>query len=139
MFDDYTKGRLPATEDPGDDSVVVRATLKWQDEPATRNRTYAGAASGNGQPWETLDASVIVSLYRLGAFRVYFLPIAMDGKPGTREDGRFAWALTRLDTHTWDVTPSVHFPSQLHGHLTLIDVPDPAPWASAMEEASRHD
>lgn len=39
-----------------------------------------------------------------------------------------SWGLTKLDAHTWAVTPSVHLPGAFHGYVVLCEVPEPAPW-----------
>lgn len=37
------------------------------------------------------------------------------------------WNLVRLGSTVWKLTPSI-LDERIHGYVTLIDVPDPAPW-----------
>lgn len=50
-----------------------------------------------------------------------------DSAPGTPPK-MIHWGLTKLDAHTWGVSPSVHLPGAFHGYVTLCEVPEPAPW-----------
>ena len=39
-----------------------------------------------------------------------------------------SWPLVKLAAGVWDVPVSIVVPGYFHGFVTLLDVPDPAPW-----------
>jgi hypothetical protein len=53
----------------------------------------------------------------------------MDGESSPGGNGappRFV--LKRLGPGVWKVGPSIVSPGLLHAHVTIVDVPEPAPW-----------
>lgn len=113
---------LPREKDPGDDSVVLRLYLSWLavvrdvlqskgDAVGTVHRTPEGI-------WE------LVFAVDRGQGRRQRHFIAID--PGLSRKQR--WPLIRLGPGIWDIPVSIHIPGQLHAFVTLIRVPDLAPW-----------
>lgn len=111
-----------AKEDPGDDSGIMRVHLRWCG-------TIEEATTGDGPPlghiyrrddgvWE-----LVFSVRRSPTRRQrFFAAVSVDVK----RPGR--WLIVKLAPGVWDVPESIHFEGQFHGFVTLIGVPDPAPW-----------
>lgn len=55
-----------------------------------------------------------------------FIEPHLDGKPEDGPPPRFV--MYRLGPGVWKITPSLYVPTMVHGYLTLVDVPEPAPW-----------
>lgn len=118
-----------STVDPGDDTVVCRVVARYvvTAEEALKGDVLRSLASVMS-PQQRVDGAwtLCVSVPRQGGARVqrHFVEIDVDG---FRRAGR--WSLVRLGPGVWDVEPSVVVPGQFHGYITLVDVPEPAPWS----------
>ena len=111
--------------DPGDDSCVLRFYAAWvpsmeiaiggsfADAPTVHARRDA-----NGT-WE-LGMSVPRGDGRRQRHFIAFSPDAVK-RPNR-------WNLVKLAPRVWDMPASVHVPGQMHAFITLLGVPDPAPW-----------
>lgn len=55
------------------------------------------------------------------------LEINLDGEPDNGPPPRFV--LLQLGSTVWKITPSLFVPSLVHGYITIINVPEPAPWS----------
>jgi hypothetical protein len=122
-------GHDEVAEDPGDDSAVLRAYLHWTASAAHVLAADAGphplccVQRQNGEPdglWE-----LVLSIGRASQPpRRQRLFVAVD------PSGRAAdlWPMVRLAPGVWDLPKSIHAPGQFHGFVTLLGVPDPAPW-----------
>lgn len=115
-------GPTSVKEDPGDDSVILRAVLRWTDAVEDVLKAPFGDPSRGrfrrreDGPWE-----IIFSVDRNPTRRSrqrHFL--AVDVGPLRRHPH----AVVQIDDHTWDVTPSVVFPGQIHAFVTLTGVPE---------------
>lgn len=111
-------------KDPGDDTVVGRVYAHWVREvrDVTRapegDRARAHVHRQDGGAWE-----LAFSLDRgPGKRQVHFVCVDPDA---VRED---RWPLLQLAPGVWDLPRSVHVPGQFHGFVTLLGVPEPAPW-----------
>ena len=115
-------------EDPGDDSMVLRVVARLL--PAGDSAfTYEGGGNAASLTRDPDGAwIVILTLLRPQGRRHYTLHFRPNdsGKPSGE---RYTWGLARLGPRTWDLTPSVHVPADLHCFVTLQDVPEPPPWA----------
>ena len=118
------RGSDQVKEDPGDDSVVLRAYLHWASDAMARS---TGAGWGCiGHPEDDVWL-LLVNLPRGPAARPrrqhHFIPVDVGA-----ELDKSHWQLVRLGPGVWDISPSVVVQGQLHAFLTLVDVPEPAPW-----------
>lgn len=108
--------------DPGDDSVILRAYLHWHESPMSL--TVGG---GWGRVVRNTDEWILLAnVPRDRRRQHHFIPVDVGA-----EIHKSHWQLVRLGPGVWDISPSVHVPGQLHAFLTLVDVPEPAPWSSA--------
>jgi len=57
-----------------------------------------------------------------------FIECHLDGEPEDGPPPRFV--LFKLGPTVWKVSPSLYTPNSVHGYLTFVGVPDPAPWES---------
>lgn len=126
------------TEDPGDDSVVTRVYLAWV--PSTEI-ALATVAKPNGEVDTAAPPLGHIARDENGAWRLAF---AVQRGPKRRQrhfalvnpfafvPGAIArndrWPLLKLAPGVWDVAKSIHVAGQFHGFVTLVGVPDPAPW-----------
>lgn len=112
-------------EDPGDDSVILRAYLLW-------------ALSTTQVMQSTHGRAAVCYVGRLpdGEWQLAF---AIDRDAGRRQRHFVSvtpsdvaradrWMLVKLAPGVWDIPTSIHVPGQFHGFTTLLNVPDPAPW-----------
>jgi hypothetical protein len=113
------------SSDPGNDSIIMRLIVHWVDSPELAV-TSSGAPHG------------CISRDKVGTWRLAFAVQRgkkrrqrhfVDVDPmGTRQD---RWPLHRLGAGVWDLSKSVHVAGQFHGFVTLVGVPDPAPWEAS--------
>ena len=110
-------------EDPGDHTVVIRAHLHWKGSVGDVLGSPAGSAVGHvsRQPDGAWQLAFAVQRGPKKRQR-HFVSVDPDA---TRKD---RWHLQKLGPGVWDVTPSIFFEGQFHGFVTLIGVPEPAPW-----------
>jgi hypothetical protein len=107
--------------DPGDDSVILRTVVLWCDRVEDVLKAEFGSlAAGTIRRREDGQLEAVLSFDRNVERRQrqrHFVALT-----------RHPHALQRLDRYTWDISPSVHFPGQYHGFVTLVGVPVPEPW-----------
>jgi len=99
-------------------AVVLDLVFKWSESIGT-----AGTAKvvHDGSSYVLL----IFARNHQDAFVSLYTPIHFDGEPSEEEPPR--WVLRRLGPGVWKLAPSI-FADQLHAYITVIDVPEPAPW-----------
>lgn len=101
--------------------VVVDLVLTWVPTMPSK----AGSAS-------VLQGSFVLAARNHWQQYVSFgFPVVLDGEPFDGDDKtppRFV--LYRIAPSVWKVTPSISHPL-LHAYLTLVGVPEPAPWVPA--------
>lgn len=111
------------TDDPGNDSVIFRIYLKWVPKIEEAIGPTIKDARGcvhrpRGESWQ-----LVCTIPRGTRQQVHFIDVNVDGI--CRAD---RWDLVKLAPTVWDIPMSVHVPGQLHAYITLLNVPDPAPW-----------
>ncbi len=70
---------------------------------------------------------VVARNHRGQSFQVMLEP-HLDGQPEDGPPVRFV--LFPLGPSVWKLSPSLTVPSVVHAYLTLVGVPEPAPWAT---------
>ena len=117
--------------DPGDDEVVWRVRARWVPSfgevvvSTGADRCFVNPIDGSGL-WECAFSAQREDDERRR--QLFAIPVSPDGTSGPLPGGRYCWGLIRLGSGVWDIDPSVHVPTQIHAHVTLYGVPDPAPW-----------
>ncbi len=118
------KQDVPRTDDPGDASVVIRTYLQWVDstEAVTQSRTGEGKAHVAHQA----DGLQLCFAVQRGPKKrqVHFVNVSTDL---LQLD---SWGLIKLGPGIWDVAQSIYVEGQIHAFITILHVPDPAPWES---------
>jgi len=77
------------------------------------------------------DGGAVELLWRLGLHSTLLSTRVVVGQSRNRQDGhQDEWGLMRLAPGVWKLSPSV-VEGEFHGFLTLIGVPDPAPFQGA--------
>ncbi len=114
----------PQGQDPGDDRAVLRVYLRW----AVSARDALGLPHGSPPAGHIHDPmgrglELAFSIDRgPGRRQRHFVAVSCDSVVPSR------WLLQRLAPGVWDVPTSIHVPGQFHGFVTLLGVPEPAPW-----------
>lgn len=110
----------------GGDSVVLHFSPKFIDGFAFAYRGREAVASYMVD--EDGTKNVFVRLPRGGdRFECYTIRVNPGGPPRFGP-GFSVWSLLKIEPSTWQIVPSVHFRGYLHAFVTLVEVPDPAPW-----------
>ncbi len=108
------------TADTDDDRGVVRAILPWASvmtSVTTGSSSYGRVERQPGGAWQ-----LAIAVCRPTRRQVFFIDVDPDGIRTDR------WHLLRLGPGVWEVTPSLHVDGQIHTFITLVGVPEPAPW-----------
>ncbi len=111
-------------EDPGDDSVVLRIYLQWVDSPGKAMSAKDGPSVGcivDGGD----SARLCMNLDRGNKRQHHFVDLGAAG-----------WDIVQCGPHVWDIPQSISAPGQLHAFVSIIGVPDPAPWAKPKRETA---
>lgn len=111
--------------DPGDASVVFRAILKWVPSAEEAIRDQPQWASGyvmRGPDGLTLAWSILRGTGKRQRFFTNICDTAIDPRAQSR------WPFMRLGPGVWDIPTSIFVDGQIHTFVTLIGVPEPAPW-----------
>jgi len=113
-------------KDEGTDSQILRVVCQWVQTPEQALIASFGTGSfgtvvrrSDGR-WEAV-LSFDRNVERKQRQR-HFVALNMGGVRRHPHD------LQRLDAHAWDISPSVHFAGQFHGFVSLVGVPEQAPW-----------
>lgn len=109
-------------DDPGDSSVVLRVHLRWLDSVKAVTTSVAGPPVGHIRRSEEGVWQLAFAVQRGRARQRHFVTVDPDG---VRED---RWGLMKLGPGVWDIPESVFVEGQIHAFVTLLGVPDPAPW-----------
>lgn len=112
--------------DTGDDTVVLRVVAAWCEsaEAALASPRGPHAAHVGRQPDGAWLLALAVQRHDEAQRRQrHFVDVAVGGV--LRAD---RWSLVKLGPGVWDVSPSVVVPGQIHAFVTLVGVPEPAPW-----------
>lgn len=116
------RGEDLVREDPGDASAVLRVYARW----AKSVPEVAGSPTGPAlcHVWRDEEGKwqLALSVQRGKRRQRHFLDVDPDN---TRKD---RWGLMKLAPGVWDLPQSVLVPDQIHAFVTLVEVPDPAPW-----------
>lgn len=112
----------PDVQDPGDDSVVLRVHSRWAQSVQAVTQAMMGPPVSHVWRDEEGKWQLALSLQRGKKRQRHFLDVDPDG---TRQD---RWGLMKLAPGVWDIPVSVVVPGQFHAFVTLVNVPDPAPW-----------
>lgn len=109
--------------DPGDDTGIMHVIALWAPAAAAIMSSPRGRS--------------LACIHRL-ADGEWQLALAVDRGPTRRQrhfisvdpDGvqKDRWGLVRLGDSVWTLARSVHIPGQFHAFVTLVNVPEPAPW-----------
>ena len=84
---------------------------------------YAGDETGNPESaWKLW----FVTKNHRGEYVSLSARVHFEGKPEEGPPARFV--LGKLGPRVWKLAPSVLEQGRLHAYLTIVDVPDPAPW-----------
>lgn len=116
-------------KDPCDDSVVLRVIALFRADPAFAYKGPEAVASAVKDPdgqWR-----IALAFTRNGKRYFYALPVEPGAGPKQLSPNQISWGFVRIGATVWEVMPSVHVPTQLHAHVTVINVPVPAPWEGA--------
>lgn len=121
--------QVEVVEDPGDDTGILRCYLWWREigevtrsvlKPSESPEKDFGAVRRlTSGEWE------LVAAVQRGPTRrqIHFVAVSTDAI-----ERRDRWRLVKLAPGVWDVPVSVHVPGQMHAFMTLLEVPEPAPW-----------
>lgn len=113
--------RGPST-DPGDDSVVLRVHLHWL-HSVPEVMTSAGPPVGHVGRDQDGAWQLVFAVQRLPTRRQrHFVSVDPDRVRPNR------WWMLKLGPGVWDIPQSIFFEGQIHAFVTLVGVPDPAPW-----------
>jgi len=112
-----------AVKDPGDSSVVLRAYVRWRDKPEEVTKELADPAVANVSRHPDGSWMLAFSIPRAGKRVIYFAALSVDGV--MRAD---RWPIMKLAPGVWDLPASIFIPGQVHVFLTVLGIPDPAPW-----------
>lgn len=118
------KDRDQVREDPGDDSVLFRIHLHWRGS-TPEVLSSPDNTEAVGHIWRDKEGAwqLAFAVQRgNGRRQRHFVTIDPDGIRNDR------WALQKLGPGVWDIGQSIFFAGQIHAFVTLIGVPDPAPW-----------
>lgn len=113
---------VPRSQDPGDDSVVARLYVTWLATVRDVTRSETGTVGTVHRTVEDVWELVFAVDRGQGRRQRHF--IAVDPYLSRKQ----RWPLIRLGPGIWDIPVSIHIPGQLHAFVTLIRVPDLAPW-----------
>jgi hypothetical protein len=119
-------------QDPGDDTVILRTLVHWVD-----SNIAATTSPSMSRPCGHI-ARDAKGVWRL-AMAVQRGPTKrqrhfIDVDPmGTRED---RWPLHKLSPGVWDISKSVYIEGQMHAFITVVGIPDPAPWEAGYVQKS---
>ena len=108
--------------DPGDASVVIRVHARWAKSVPEVLGSPTGPALCHVWRDEEGKWQLAFSVQRDKLRQRHFMDVDPDGLRENR------WALLKLAPGVWDVLPSIVVPDQIHAFVTLVNVPDPAPW-----------
>ena len=118
---DHDEAEAPV--DPGDDTILLRIIVHW-----VNGNIEATTSPDGSRPCGHIGRD------KDGAWRLAFaVPRGearqrhfIDVDPmGTRDD---RWPLYRLGPGVWDSSKPVHIEGQFRGFVTVVGVPEPAPW-----------
>ena len=116
---------LGPRNDPGDDSVVMRVHARWVGSTTTVMQEASGPSIGHVLRRHDGIWQLAFAVQRgLTRRQRHFVEVDPDN---VRRD---RWGLVKLAPGVWDVAESIVVPGQFHGFVTLLGVPDPAPWES---------
>lgn len=103
------------------DSVVLDMVLRYQ----PTMRLAPGEAFVSRQLLYMLVANNLAEVYGLS------INLSWEGGPSDGQEGRpLRFCLYRLGPTVWKLSPSIRAP-RLHGYVTIVGCPDPAPWEEA--------
>jgi hypothetical protein len=109
--------------DPCDDTVLMRTIVHWVGSNIEATTSPKGSrpcghiARARDGAWRLAFA-----VQRGEKRQVHFIDV---DPMGTRAD---RWPIYQLGPGVWDLSKSVHAEGQYHGFVTVVGVPDPAPW-----------
>lgn len=115
----------PPRADPCDDTAILRIYLHWAESPqAVLTAPHGTPALGHIHRRDTGEWELVFSIDR-GIMRRqrHFITICADRPRPDR------WWIGRLAPGIWDAPRSIHVPGQIHAFVTLVNAPEPAPWA----------
>jgi len=86
---------------------------------------YSPVIGAVGTATVTGDSLTFAARNHLGEFVMLSAQVHFDGDPQDGAQPRFV--LRQLGATVWKLAPSI-LSDRLHAYLTIIDVPEPAPW-----------
>ncbi len=102
------------------DHVVLHLVLRW---------TERAFAAPNTARWKPGQLAILAVNHHGQRVQTWLDNVHADGAPADGPPPRFV--LQRLGPTVWTLAPSLVVPGALHAYVTLVDVPDPAPWEDA--------
>jgi len=115
---------------------IAHITPPWSDTPIVDTRDYVAKV----QPRSALVGGGLELLLVFTSDQNRRIPFGfsiVDGEPvyvGDPKDGKMvSWGMRRLGPTVWMVSPSIIIPG-LHAFVTIVEVPEPAPWAALVTE-----
>ena len=112
--------------DPGDDTVVLRVIAWWHESTTAVLSSSSGPDAAHVTRQDDGGWELVLAVQRSDDAQRrqrHFVEVVTDGV--VRPD---RWQLVKLGPGVWDVLPSIHVPGQMHAFVTIVEVPDPAPW-----------
>ena len=106
--------------DPLDDSAILRVIAVW----APSVEAAMSARAGHNLCQLTPDAKIALNVGR-GEKRQHHV---IDVGSGA------GWGLIQLGPSVWEITPPVWIKGQIHAFVTLVAVPEPAPWVRGVPQ-----
>jgi hypothetical protein len=114
---------------------VYHLTPQWTDTPMVDTRPLVAkiqsrAAHGGGGLELVLVIETDDNRRPILGFPIGEGPAVYDGLP---EKGKMVrWGLRKLGPTVWMVQPSIVVPGALHAFVTIVEVPEPAPWTVSL-------
>lgn len=97
------------------DQVVLDLVLPYSESPGK-----------NAACLTARNVFVVVAQNHRGQFAQVMIKFHLGGEPEDGPPPRFV--LWKLGPTVWKLSPSITAPGMLHAYLTIVKVPDPAPW-----------
>ena len=119
----FPRAASRVAESPSD--VVLDIVLRWAWAETIGALGARVMADEPGNPESAWKLWFVTKNHR-GEYVSLSARVHFEGKPEEGPPARFV--LGKLGPRVWKLAPSVLEQGRLHAYLTIVDVPDPAPW-----------